>query len=118
MSDRGVSQRLEALRHLIAWDRPVGELKGDLGEFSWDSEQELIQLDKSDALSVLDRVSKGEMSRVELGQWAEMIESREDIGIDQNGDGLLQQLIFELANADIVFSLQSVRIDDWMNVLR
>jgi len=109
--------RRRALHDLISLDRSIPELKLELANFGWDTDQVIAELDIRSILFVFGKAIRNEVTCSDLEEWAEMIESREDIHIDQRDDGILQQIIFELANADIVVPVDDEHINEWIRVL-
>jgi hypothetical protein len=69
--------------------------------FAWDSDEELVTLTRAHVGSVLERYVRSELSRDEVGAWAEAIEGRDDIGLEAGHRDLLKSILFELANAPI-----------------
>jgi hypothetical protein len=90
--------RKNALLSLLCLNRPLDDALGQLHQFSWDSDTELVVLKTSHVQSVLDRFVAGELTSLDVENWANAIEMREDIGIKPGSEALLNQIIFELAN--------------------
>ena len=88
--------RVSHLAELLNFSRPIADVAKDLSVFGWDSDEDLISLEPAHALSVLRRFLTGELSVVEVEDWANAIECREDIALDQEAS--IAAAIFELAN--------------------
>ena len=95
--------RASHLAELLHFSRPIAEVAKDLAVFGWDSDEDLVTLEPEHALSVLRRFLASELSITEVEDWANAIECREDIGLDQ--EGLMAAVVFELANPLIAKSL-------------
>ena len=88
--------RASHLAELLHFSRPIAEVAKDLAVFGWDSDEDLITLEPLHALSVLSRFLAGALSVKDVEDWANAIECREDVGLDQ--EGLMAAVVFELAN--------------------
>jgi hypothetical protein len=96
-----IQTRLAVLKSLIRLVDPIDELKNDLSHFSWDSEEELVQLTVSDLTSVLKRYIDGILNEKTLAEWANAIECRDDIGFEKSSREALKDAINVLANPDL-----------------
>jgi hypothetical protein len=81
---------------------PIEELKFSLAKFSWDSEEDLVILKRKHLLIMLYRFLRGELSSLDLEDWAEAIECREDIAFEEPYQKLIGEIIFKLANPKIL----------------
>ena len=54
-----MTTRREVLRDLLDFTQPLEKMRTELGGFSWDSEEELVQLTPEQALAVLGRAESG-----------------------------------------------------------
>jgi len=93
-----INERKEALEALLGVDQPVERLKVVLADFPWDADTELVFLSISHVVNVLNRFVAERMTATDVENWANVIESREDIGFDSSHEQLLRELIHELAN--------------------
>lgn len=93
-----LSERKKALEALLAFEQPVEQLRTALAAFSWDSDTELAFLSVSKAANVLNLFLTGGISAIEVENWANAVEGRDDIGFDPANEQLLRELIHELAN--------------------
>jgi hypothetical protein len=91
-------QRTNALLALLSFDRPLEVLLRDLHRISWESETELVVLQGSQIQAVLERYISGDLSSRAVEDWANAIETREDVGFTTSD---LKDIIFELANPEI-----------------
>ena len=96
-----MSGRAQLLANLLNVSRPVGELVRELQAYGWDSDEELAVLTPSHIRSVLERYVDGQLSADSVAAWAEAIEGRDDVGVDDASSEKLNHIIFELANQNI-----------------
>jgi len=100
-----VSRREELLRDLVRGSRPIAELSKELATFEWDSEQELVTVDRSDVSKILEEYVTGRRSASDVRAWAEAIEGRDDVGLAGADEDVLRETIFELANPELSHAL-------------
>lgn len=81
---------------LVELRRSLDDLIGDLKQFPWDGEVELVALTRSHIASVLQRFCSGELSGETVEVWANTIEFRDDVAYDP--DSSVGRLLHELAN--------------------
>jgi hypothetical protein len=106
--------RAKILDALLGFDHALPSLKTELESLAWDSEGPHATLTKPHATNVLTRYLSGELSTEELEEWANLIEGREDIGIEQSEAGLLEEFIFELANPILTQALSPESASQWL----
>ncbi len=97
--------RADVLRDLVALNRPLGELHDELSRFQWDSENELVVLRRDHVVSALGRFLAGGLTAAHVEEWANAIEGRDDIGIDESDAGNLNEILFGLANPKLEAAL-------------
>lgn len=90
--------RAEALSNLLFYQLPIEQLAGELKRFAWDSDEVLAVLTPEHLNHVAVRFLREELTAQELEDWANAIESREDIVFIQSHESILQEAIFQLAN--------------------
>jgi hypothetical protein len=90
--------RIAILRDLIECKGDMNELKRELSFYPWDSNDELVVLNKKMLSKMLRAYLEGSIDKATLVQWAEMIECREDIGFQP--EHLLDH-IAQIANPDL-----------------
>lgn len=66
--------------------------------YPWDAEEPLVVLTPVHLARVLSRYMQGEITAQELEDWANAIESREDIAYETAHKAPLAQAIYQLAN--------------------
>ncbi|HWJ67119.1 MAG TPA: hypothetical protein VNT31_10605 [Nocardioides sp.] len=72
-----------------------------LAAFSWDSEDELVELGLDRLGLVLQRHLAGEIDDQQLSAWAEAVNGRDDIGYDGAHDVLVSGVLFELSTPEL-----------------
>lgn len=96
-----MNKRLETLKNLVSFSRPLGELLSDLSEFSWDYQGEPLVVTSFQIIEVLQRYIYGEIDTEEVEQWANMLECREDIEFEKSNEKQLENVIYSLANPEL-----------------
>ncbi len=92
--------RKKTLEDLVEYRKTPEELWDVLKGFLWDSEEELVQLERQHVSTVLKRYLTGEISTQEVEDWANLIECRDDIGYEDVAD-----VLHILANPLITYRL-------------
>jgi len=91
------------LESLLHFNKKLNEIDDDLSQLSWDSNEELVVLTKNMIINILNRFLNHEISSFEIEKWAELIEGREDIGIEIEFKEYINNIIFSLANPILSF---------------
>lgn len=113
-----VADRQSVLNDLINFKKELSFLRTKLLEFEWDSENELVVIRFMHLENVLTRYLNGELKQDEVNEWANLIEMREDIGLDPRNEDLLKDLIFELANPELTTELTVDRARELLEKLK
>lgn len=95
------SARIEALKDLIEFRRPVLEAIEQLGQFPWDCATELVELGMADVLAALESHRRGELDEHDLESWAEALAGRDDVGMRAAQAGVLTEALFELSSPEL-----------------
>jgi hypothetical protein len=109
--------RQDILRDLVALSAPVRDLRAELAGFPWDSDGVLVVLSAADALDVLDRLARGEITADECAAWADALEVRDDVGLDPAVRDELGQMLFELSTPELFEPLTPVFAARWRSRL-
>lgn len=83
---------------MLVWDIPLLDVRTQLSQFEWDSDEDLIVLTAAHIAKVLGRFVSGNVAADEVETWANMIECREDIGFEAQQEETLKDAIICLAN--------------------
>ncbi|MCB2262904.1 MAG: hypothetical protein LGR52_08210 [Candidatus Thiosymbion ectosymbiont of Robbea hypermnestra] len=90
--------RKTLLTQLLVLSLPIETTLKALARFGWDSDQELSILKLDHIEDVLRRYLAGQLTANLVETWADAIEGREDIGMEERDEDFLREVIFELAN--------------------
>lgn len=93
-----MDDRLEILKSLLEFAKPIEEITESLSDHAWDSDEFLITLELEHIRNVLDRFLSRDLDKKQIETWANAIECRDDIGFDRKSSTVLRDLIHELAN--------------------
>jgi hypothetical protein len=97
-------ERVALLKALLSMDGSVSEVLGQLAEFPWDSEEELVQLERRHVREVLRKYLEGRVTSDEVENWAEALESRDDVGF---AEPIVQDVMWTLANPELAEPLST-----------
>ena len=111
-----MNDRRTLLRLLIRFGDSLPTIKEQLALFEWDSE-ELVQLERSDVVSLLKRYLAGNLTAVEVEEWANLIEGRDDIGFEAISGIGIRDIIYELANPTLCGALNHERAREMLRRL-
>jgi hypothetical protein len=93
------------LKSLIKFDKPISMIETALRTLDWDSDVRLVTLRPADLMTILERYVKDELSENDVETWANLVEGREDIEVDDEA----KEILFELANPELVRSISKPR---------
>ena len=93
-----INERKKALEALLGFEQPAEQLRTALAAFSWDAATELAFLSVSHVANVLNRFVTDRTAAIEVENWANAVEGRDDIGFESANEQLLRELVHELAN--------------------
>jgi hypothetical protein len=111
------NDRQEALRNLIRLRTPAVDIAKQLRAFSWDSDEPLVTFTRSDCQHVLDTYLSGDLDEHGVEEWANVVESRDDIGFEAEGETLLKDFVFQMANPVIANPLTHELAIEWKSKL-
>ena len=117
MTDQGdISMRRQALTELINFQFPLDVLRDKLRGVPWDSAVDQVELTPAHVRHVLAEAQAGNLSSGDVSAWAELVESREDIGLSEQDSDDLREFVFEAANPEIN-SFGPQRYEAWIERL-
>jgi len=90
--------REDILKDLVNLKSNLAELQKELSQYSWDIETPVLIINRMDFTNVLQRCIDDKLTFLEVENWANAIECRDDLGFEDNN---VQEIIFDLANPDI-----------------
>jgi hypothetical protein len=95
------ASRRRILSELLEFNAPIDALRERLRELPWDADSDELQLLPDHVVHLLAAAKAGEVQPADVSSWAELVESREDIGMPDESDDLLREFLFEAANPEI-----------------
>lgn len=95
-----MSRRRGTLQALLAAQRPLEDVAKQLAAFGWDSD-ELVEVRAGHVIAVLERFVGGDLRAEEVQMWADLVEGRDDISLEQAHQDALKQAIFQLATPEL-----------------
>jgi len=98
--------------------RPLGEAITALRQFDWDHDTELVVLTRSAAARVLEEYLAGGFTEEDCRQWADTVESRDDVRYEHGREELLGEFLYELSTPEIVGRLSPDLARAWLGRLR
>ena len=72
-----------------------------LRAYGWGASGELVVLTAVDAIRLLERFLRGELTARQVEHWAELLEMRDDVAYEERWSNELRQLLFVLANPEV-----------------
>ena len=108
------NNKTSILLDLVHFKNNIDTLKNMLSQIGFDSETELVSMSRDDMVEILQRSLDKKISFLELEEWANLIECREDIGFE---DEKIQEMIFKLANPYLYGKLDEKQVLSYLNEL-
>ena len=110
-----IDDEIGILLDLVYFKNNIDTLKNMLSQIGFDSETELVSMSRDDIVEILQRSLDKKISFLELEEWANLIECREDIGFE---DEKTQEMIFKLANPYLYGELYEKQVLSYLNELK
>ncbi|HEY6527053.1 MAG TPA: hypothetical protein VIZ65_00040 [Cellvibrionaceae bacterium] len=85
--------RKELIKSLLSFAEPIEAIVLELVQYGWDSEIELAELTPEHIKHVLKLYLSGIYSDVEVRNWANAIERRDDIGLLRSHAEVLDEMV-------------------------
>ena len=108
------NHKTSILLDLVYFKNNIDTLKNMLSQIGFDSETELVSMSRDDIVEILQKSLDKKISFLELEEWANLIECREDIGFE---DEKTQEIIFKLANPYLYGKLDEKQVLSYLNEL-
>lgn len=109
-----IDDEIGILLDLVHFKNNIDTLKNMLSQIGFDSEIELVSMSRDNIVEILQRSLDKKISFLELEEWANLIECREDIGFE---DEKTQEMIFKLANPYLYGKLDENQVLSYLNEL-
>lgn len=100
-----MEDRKSLLGNLVRFDLPIEDSIAMLRAYGWDCNEVLVVLTPADAIRILERYLRGELTARQVAYWAELLEMRNDVGLEERWADELRRLIGLLANPETGESL-------------
>ena len=108
------NNKTSILLDLVHFKNNIDTLKNMLSQIGFDSEIELVSMSRDNIVEILQRSLDKKISFLELEEWANLIECREDIDFE---DEKTQEMIFKLANPYLYGKLDEKQVLSYLNEL-
>ena len=89
--------RRTILDSLIQFNAPVAELEAALATLTWDNDP-AITLTRRHVIAVLEQFANASIDAATVEEWANLVESRDDIQFEAGHEGTIAAAIHDLAN--------------------
>ena len=109
-----IDDEIGILLDLVHFKNNIDTLRNMLSQIGFDSETELVSMSRDDIVKILQRSLDKKISFLELEEWANLIECREDIGFE---DKKTQEMVFKLANPYLYGKLDEKQVLSYLNEL-
>ncbi|WP_103606948.1 hypothetical protein [Campylobacter concisus] len=109
-----IDDEIGILLDLVHFKNNIDTLRNMLSQIGFDSETELVYMSRDDMVEILQRSLDKKISFLELEEWANLIECREDIGFE---DKKTQEMVFKLANPYLYGKLDEKQVLSYLNEL-
>ena len=110
-----IDDEIGILLDLVHFKNNIDTLKNMLSQIGFDSETELVSMSRDDIAEILQRSLDKKISFLEIEEWANLIECREDIDFE---DEKTQEMIFKLANPYLYGKLDEKQVLSYLNELK
>jgi hypothetical protein len=107
--------RAGLIKELLSCARSVSGVVADLAAYGWDSDVPLAELKPSHIEHALDSYVQTRLSALEIEEWANAIECRDDIAYEPSS--VEGEIIFELANPELSVQLSPARAEELLLLL-
>jgi hypothetical protein len=77
-----LEDRTSLLNRVIRYELPLEDTLVLLRAYGWHSDGELVMLTAAQVVGVLNRFLAGELTAPQIQHWAELLELREDVGLE------------------------------------
>jgi hypothetical protein len=99
------TSRSELLEQLAWRSRAREDILAELHEYGWDSDSDHFVIPASAIINVIDLRLEDSISELDLVEWAESFECREDVTYEDGDGKVLSEIVFLLANPEINYQL-------------
>ncbi len=107
--------RKELLKQLLLFQQPLAVINKKLSQLPWDS-NEVVELQISHVINALQALLDGKVSKIDFELWANIIEGRDDIILEEAFANELKKFIYEAANPVLEGEINNKWIQDWIKL--
>lgn len=107
--------RKDILLELINYNGNITQLQKELSFYEWDIDEPLLTVSKIDVDNLFDKFIRGDINVIDLEEWANIIECREDLSFEEEE---LKEIIHEIANPVLFHELNSERVVNYKKKIR
>lgn len=118
MMNKNIQKRTSLLNELLFLKRDLNQISQELKRFEWDSEEELVILDKDVLANLLNGFLTKNYSFDVLEDWANLVECREDIEYEEQNLELIKEILGALANKSISNPIDENIISSWLSKIK
>ena len=93
-----MNNRKEILLNILNMNGDLYNNINLLNEFEWDSGESIATLKTNNIINILEKYIQGVFKEDIIEQWANAIEGRDDIDIEEINEEIISDILFELAN--------------------
>ena len=103
--------RAEAIDQAVRFAAPLPSLTANLSPFPPGHGSPRATIRKRDVVTVLERFIEGELTTEDVCGWAELLETRDDVDVEDSADETVATVFFWLANPTINFPDGRLEVD-------
>jgi hypothetical protein len=115
--DAAEDGRAHVLGRLVRLDGSLREIQDALRQYPWESNSYRVFLTRAHLVSVLERFVTHALTAQQVEDWANALESREDVGFHEDSEAGLKEALHELANPELHEPLTQDRARRWLGRL-
>jgi hypothetical protein len=93
--------RKDLLKRLVEYRLPIEPVLEALSCLPFDSAEELVCIRRADVVAIIDRFLGGALTGEQVTDWADQVELRQDLGLEETHRDALRDAIFRLANPNL-----------------
>lgn len=106
--------REKILQDLISFTEDITKLQLELSHYPWDVENSIVVVTNSGVYNVLSNFKTNNLSMNKLEDWANAIESRDDVEFESEK---LKEIINQIANPALYGQLSHAQLKKFMQML-
>jgi hypothetical protein len=110
-------ERRDAVLALVDWRGALNDLRASLQNFPWDCEHALVILRPDHICRAIERFLKDEVSAMDLEEWAEAVEGREDVGYFESQSEIISEALFQLSTPAANVPISKQIAGSWLHEL-